>query len=86
MFGRALWANAQNGVFVNGTATVPIADGRYRIHLCLHRTGAPRQRILRNVSPAEVLGGPAVPPITIRVSADEVRAAIEELQQPPAGK
>ncbi len=65
-----------------GRAVVTLADGTFHVVASLHATDGRQQR-LKNVTPREVRGGDAQPPVTIELSADEIRAALARLTAAP---
>jgi hypothetical protein len=66
---------------VDGRAAVPIRDGSFR--LWGHLTGEGKQRgvAVQGFEPTTLTGGPAPPPVTVRVPAAAIEAALAKLQQ-----
>jgi hypothetical protein len=72
----------------DGRARVQVGDGSNRLVAYLMGTqgGNRRPRSLRTIAPNDVMGGDNLAPIEVRLSADEIAAAVAEMQKEPAKK
>lgn len=66
---------------LDGRAVVTVGDGLYRLGVHLATKDGKQQQALRTVLPAEVQGGENLPPVTLQLSSEEVRAAIEQISK-----
>jgi hypothetical protein len=73
-----------NSVLVkDGVATLVIGEGAARLSVWVQLEERGRALALKQVTPSEIFAGA---PITVQLSADEIRAAVESLQQADAKK
>ncbi len=72
---------ASSGTVKDGVATVVVGDGvrKLAVSVMVERRG----RSLKQVTPSEIVAGG---PVTVQLSADEIRAVVEELKKPPPEK
>lgn len=68
-----------SGGVEGGRVTVSPGEGTFRLSACLRAIGNNRPQWLQTVTPGEVIGGDNQAPITVQLSADEIRAALEKL-------
>ncbi len=68
-----------HGVVENGRVTLPIGDGTRRIGVYLRKADTSRTESLRSITPGEIVGGDGLAPISLQLSSEEIRAALEKL-------
>lgn len=64
----------------DGSATLVVGDGALRIQVWLYPPNGAPARALANIEPAQLIGGPGLPPVVVRVPEQEVRAALAGAQ------
>jgi hypothetical protein len=76
---RLFMCVSNGGQMKEGRVTVSLGDATYRVGAYLRNARDGRTISLQSVAPSEIVGGDNLAPITVQLSPDEIRAALEKL-------